>query len=265
MNVGTATLLGAIAGLTIFIGLPVARLRGLSRPAQGFLNALATGILVFLLWDILSHAGGPVEDALRGAHKSGFGQFTLLVAVFAAGIGAGLLSLVYFNGALLARFRPAETGAGATSPQAIAMMIATGLGLHNFSEGLAIGQSAATGAVAFAGVLVIGFALHNITEGFGIAAPMATASRPASWGFLGMAGLIGGGPTFLGTVIGYVFTSPPVYVLFLALAAGALIYVLNELFAVGRRLATPKVVAWGILLGLLAAYATDLLLTYVGG
>ena len=144
------------------------------------------------------------------------------------------------------------------------MMIATGLGLHNLSEGLAIGQSAATGAVAFAVVLAIGFALHNITEGFGIAAPLATdsSSRP-SWGFLLTAGVIGGAPTFFGTVVGYVFTSPYIYVLFLALAAGALLYVVNEMFHIGRRLNSPAAMAWGLLLGFLLAYATDLFLTYV--
>lgn len=266
MSQGTAALLGAIAGFTIFIGLPVARLRGLSRSTQGFLNALATGVLVFLLWDILSHAGEPVEEALKSAHKEGFGSFGLLVAIFAGGLAAGLLSIVYFNGALLGRLRSAAGGsAGTPSPQGLALMIATGLGLHNFSEGLAIGQSAATGAIAFAGVLVVGFALHNITEGFGIAAPMAVAPKPVSWTFLGLTGLIGGGPTFVGTVIGYLFKSDPVYVLFLALAAGALIYVLNELFALGKRITAPKVMAWGVLTGLLAAYGTDLLLTYIGG
>ena len=52
-------------------------------------------------------------------------------------------------------------------------MIATGIGLHNFAEGLAIGQSAARGEISLALVLVIGFALHNATEGFGIVAPLA--------------------------------------------------------------------------------------------
>ena len=266
MSQATAALLGAIAGFTIFIGLPIARLRGLSRATQGFLNALATGILVFLLWDILGHASEPVENALTALHKGGSASnFALLAAIFAGGVGLGLLSIVYFNGAVLARIRPAEAGAGTPSPQTLALMIATGLGLHNFSEGLAIGQSAATGAIAFAGVLVVGFALHNITEGFGIAAPMAMATTPVSWTFLGVTGLVGGAPTFFGTLVGYVFRSDPVYVLFLALAAGALIYVLNELFVVGKRLATPRVMAWGVLVGLLAAYATDLLLTYIGG
>jgi len=110
-------------------------------------------------------------------------------------------------------------------------------------------------------VLVVGFALHNVTEGFGIAAPMTMEPKPASWGFLGLAGLIGGGPTFIGTWIGYLASSNYLYVAFLAIAAGALLYVVNELFHVGRRLSTPPVFAWGMLFGFLTAYATDLVLT----
>jgi len=115
--------------------------------------------------------------------------------------------------------------------------------------------------IAFVGVLVVGFALHNITEGFGIAAPMTMDPNPAPWRFLGLAGLIGGGPTFIGTWIGYLASSDYFYVAFLAVAAGALLYVVNELFHVGRRLSTPTSFAWGLLLGFLVAYATDLVLT----
>jgi ZIP family zinc transporter len=262
MSQATATLLGAIAGLTIFIGLPVARLRGLSKGFQGFLNAIATGILVFLLSDILTHAAAPVELALRATHRGQLAPFLFEVLIFAGGLALGLLSLVYFNGQVLTRLRRASTG---PAPQTLGMMIATGLGLHNLSEGLAIGQSAATGAIAFAGVLVIGFALHNVTEGFGIAAPMAGAQARPSWSFLLVAGLVGGGPTFIGTMVGYLFTSTYVYVLFLALAAGALIYVLNELFTLGRKLNSPPALGWGLVVGFLAAYTSDLLLTFLAG
>jgi ZIP family zinc transporter len=255
----TAAALGAIAGATIFIGLPIGRIRGVSRTVQGMLNAVATGVLIFLLWDILSHAAAPVEASLAAVHHGDGSRFAALVVIFAAGIGAGLLSLVYFNGRMFGRTKNAPPAA----PKTLAMMIATGLGLHNLSEGLAIGQSAATGAVAFALVLVIGFALHNITEGFGIAAPLATDTAIPSWGFLLLAGLIGGVPTFVGTVIGYVFTSTYIYVLFLALAAGAILYVINEMFHIGRRLNSPAAMAWGLLLGFLLAYGTDLFLTYV--
>jgi ZIP family zinc transporter len=253
-----AAALGAIAGATIFIGLPIGRVRGISRTVQGFLNAVATGVLIFLLWDILTHAVAPVETALLATHH-GDRSFAALAAIFAAGLGSGLLGLVYVNGRLFGRTKNAPPAA----PKTLAMMIATGLGLHNLSEGLAIGQSAASGAVAFALVLVIGFALHNVTEGFGIAAPLAIDGAMPSWGFLLVAGLVGGAPTFLGTVIGYVFTSTYIYVLFLALAAGALLYVINEMFHIGRRLNSPAALAWGLLFGFLLAYASDLLLTYV--
>lgn len=261
MSQPAAIALGAIAGGTIFLGLPIARMRGLPTALQGFLNAFATGILVFLLWDILSHAGQPVEAALVGAPHVNL-SFPAMGAIFAGGITAGLLGLVYFNRAIFGRLRQ---GAQAPGPRNLAMAIATGLGLHNLSEGLAIGESAHSGAIAFAGVLVVGFALHNITEGFGIAAPMTTDPKPVSWGFLGLAGLIGGGPTFLGTWIGYLASSPYLSVAFLALAAGALLFVLNELFHLGRRLCTPPQFAWGLVLGFLTAYATDLFLTAVSG
>jgi ZIP family zinc transporter len=259
MSQATAVLLGAIAGATIFLGLPVARLRGLPKAVQGFLNAFATGILVFLLWDILSHAGDPVSHAMAAARSGDSGPFAILAAIFAVGVAAGLLGLVYFNRALVGRLKH---GAQTPSPRSLSLAIATGLGLHNMSEGLAIGQSAHTGEIAFAGVLVVGFALHNVTEGFGIAAPMTSDPKPASWGFLGLAGLIGGGPTFIGTWIGYLTSSNYFYVAFLAIAAGALLYVVNELFNLGRRLSTPPGFAWGMLLGFLTAYATDLLLTF---
>jgi ZIP family zinc transporter len=259
MSQAAAVALGAIAGATVFLGLPVARIRGLPKSVQGFLNAFATGILVFLLWDILSHAGGPVTAALEQSQR---GTFAAMALIFAGGIAAGLLGLVYFNRALFSHLR---YGTATPNPRSLSLAIATGLGLHNLSEGLAIGESAHVGAIAFTGVLAVGFALHNITEGFGIAAPMTTDAKPASWGFLALAGLIGGGPTFVGTWIGYLASSPYLSVAFLAVAAGALLYVLNELFNLGRKLNSPPAFAWGLLLGFLTAFATDLFLTAASG
>src|SRR4030088_63194 len=155
MNQTGAIALGALAGATIFLGLPVARLRGLPKPVQGFLNAFATGILVFLLWDILAHAGGPVKAALEQRHGQ---EFAAMAVIFAVGIAAGLLGLVYFNRSIFGHLRH---GTPNPSPQALSLAIATGLGLHNLSEGLAIGESAHVGAIALSGVLAAGFALHK--------------------------------------------------------------------------------------------------------
>jgi ZIP family zinc transporter len=251
--------LGAVAGFTIFLGLPVARLKQRTSTMQSLLNALALGVLVFLVWDILSKASEPIDRALKGGMKSGHWEpFVSLALILAFGLVVGLVGLVMFHE------RAVRRSVRAPLPTQLALLIAAGLGLHNFSEGLAIGQAAATGAIGFAVVLVAGFSLHNITEGFAVAAPLAVGAETPSWSFLGLAGLIGGGPTFLGTLVGYRVTSPQAFVLFLALAAGALLYVIGEMFAVGRRFQQPVWSAWGIAVGFLIAYGTDLILT-IGG
>src|SRR2546429_4282001 len=90
----------------------------------------------------------------------------------------------------------------------LGMLIAVAIGLHNFAEGLAIGVSARAGEIGLATVLIVGFALHNATEGFGIVGPLG-AVQP-SWKWIGLAGLVGGGPTFVGSMVGYGVTSEPV-------------------------------------------------------
>jgi zinc transporter, ZIP family len=156
----------------------------------------------------------------------------------------------------------ARPGTGELSPRTLALLIATGIGLHNFAEGLAIGQSAVVGALQLALVLIIGFGLHNMTEGFGISGPLT--GQAVTWRFMILLGLIGGGPTFLGTMIGISFPSPQVFILFLALAAGAIIYVVAELLGLAKRFKAPELVMWGLLLGFLLGYATDLLVTFGG-
>jgi ZIP family zinc transporter len=150
-----------------------------------------------------------------------------------------------------------------TEPVRLALTIAAGIGLHNFSEGLAIGGSAGRGEIALALLLIIGFGLHNATEGFGIIGPMVGKEIP-SWRFLGLVGLIGGGPTFLGTLVGYFFVSEALSILFLALAAGALVYIISELFHLERKPGTRQAGGWGILAGFLLALLTDMILVLVG-
>ena len=139
----------------------------------------------------------------------------------------------------------------------LSLLIATGIGLHNFSEGLAIGQAGATGEISLAIVLIIGFGLHNATEGFGIVAPLSGEPVRPSWRFLLLLGLIGGGPTFVGTLIGQAWVSEALSILFLALAAGSILFVVLELAAVNRRMASKHFIAWFVLLGLLLGFATE--------
>ena len=277
MSTAEILLLGAIAGCTIFIGLPVARLRNVSPSLRSMLAAVATGILIFLLWDVLSAAVEPVEAALTAGHD---GRFAWLTALLTVGFAVGLLSLVYYDAWMKARRRKAFLlGPGAASPAELeqdyhfaglspakwlAVFIATGIGLHNFSEGLAIGQSAASDELSLAIVLVIGFALHNATEGFGICAPLSGDAEMPSWGFLGLMGLIAGGPTFVGTAVGQAWVSEALSVVFLALAAGSILYVVIELLNVLRGAGSKTMVTWGILLGLVLGFGTDFILVATG-
>ncbi|HEV2262032.1 MAG TPA: multicopper oxidase domain-containing protein [Candidatus Rubrimentiphilum sp.] len=258
---GWTVLLGAIAGLTIFLGLPVARMRNVSPATIAALNAVAVGILVYLVVEIAGSATAPLIQAARFWHGGGapWGVIQLAVA-FVGGLVLGLVGL-----GILASRLSARAASGVHDPLLLAAIIAVGIGAHNFAEGLAIGASAASGATAIAVGLIIGFALHNATEGFGIAAPLSGRVVP-SWGQIGLAGIVAGGPTFLGTVVGYTIQSPVLSVLFLATAIGALVFVIGELWAVLRRSTgiTPLVTSM-LTCGFVIALATELVLDLNGG
>ena len=250
--------LGLLAGGTIFLGLPVARLRNVTVKTKAFFNAVSTGILIFLLVEITGHLLEETE-ALIKASLEGASRWTDVWqygGLFVLGFSVGLLGLVYFERRYLGG---AKNGiAPKARAQQLAMMIAIGLGLHNLSEGLAIGQGYASGALHLAWLLAIGFALHNATEGFGIAAPLS--GHQASWPFLGLTGLVAGGPTFVGAVIGGWWVNEPTEVFCLALAAGTILYLVGELLHLGRSLKEESVVAIGLLVGFFIAVGTDFLL-----
>jgi ZIP family zinc transporter len=297
--------LGAIAGLTIFIGLPVGRLRTLDPRVRVCLAMFSVGILAFIFMDVASHAEGILETHLQ-AYKDGHGSFGAVAGRFlivAAGFTAGSAGLTMVDrwvraqsrrapGSVLPPLAGGSAEAAAVTPsqmlapsqaatleaEALAarqaaeqarrralqtgLTVAFAIGLHNFAEGLAIGVSAATGAVGLATVLIIGFGAHNATEGFGIVGPLGE-TRP-SWRWLVLAGLIAGAPTFFGTIVGYQVTSDPLELLFYALAAGALIYVIGEIWIAMRRFGHRELGLLMLSAGFLAGILTDLIVTYGG-
>jgi ZIP family zinc transporter len=263
--------LGLIAGFTIFLGLPIGRVQSRSTTLVSVLNALTIGVLLFLLWDVLTHAIEPIEASLIRAtegHPSAWPGFATLSVVLVVALGAGMLGLVAFDSWGKRRRAVTDRAPGLLrldQPAArLAFLIAVGIGLHNFSEGLAIGQSAASGQLQLAVVLVIGFGLHNATEGFGITAPLAAGAERPTWRQLGVLGLIGGLPTLVGTLLGGVLVNDIVSVAFLALAAGSIIYVIVQLIGVALRLARSYHLFGGILAGMAAGFATDFIVTAAG-
>jgi zinc transporter, ZIP family len=258
------------------------RVRNVSTSTSALLNAGAAGVLIFLLIETAEHAFEPVEEALRHVTvESGgtWGDFVGKAALFAGAFAVGLLGLVYYERWMDRRVKKASLGPGAASvseyrlahrvhalsrAKRLALFIAIGIGLHNFAEGLAIGQSAAKGAINFAVLLIIGFGVHNATEGFGIVAPMAADHELPSWSFLLLLGVIGGGPTFLGTIIGESFVNETVDIVFLALAAGSILYVVVQLLHVALKLDRRMQLMWGLFLGVMFGYATELVLVAAG-
>jgi ZIP family zinc transporter len=286
MSLLQTTLLGALAGFTIFLGLPVGRLQLLGARARVGLAMFSVGVLAFILVDVLSNANSIVEDALDAYKhgKHGFGHLALLTALLAAGFTAGCAGLAVLE----RRMRPARpklppiaggaqaavlTGEEASSYVSEAeearrralrtgLTIAAAIGLHNYAEGLAIGVSARAGAISLATVLIVGFALHNATEGFGIVGPLGDV-RP-SWRWLGLAGLIGGGPTFLGSLTGYAVTSQPLELAFYALAGGAILYVIGEVWQGMRRYGHRELGLLLLAAGFTVGVLTDLIVAYGG-
>jgi ZIP family zinc transporter len=280
MSTAQVLVLGALAGSTILLGLPLGRVRNVSTRLKAFLSAMATGILLFLFVEVVAHGVEPVEEALVGAANEGgsWSHFFWLASILVLGGVAGLMSLVYYADWLGKQRGKAMLGPGAASAAEfeatetavlsparwLALLIATGIGLHNFSEGLAIGQSAAQDEISLALLLVIGFGLHNATEGFGIVAPLSGSEARPSWRFLGLLALIGGGPTFLGTLLGQAYVSEALEIGFLSLAAGSILYVVIELMNVNRQLGHKTLVAWALLFGLALGFGTDFVLEVAG-
>jgi len=281
--------LGALAGFTIYIGLPVGRLQLLGRRARVALAMFSVGVLAFIFVDVGSHSMEIVENALgqtKGAHPTkSFGDVALLAAVLAVGFAAGSAGLGFLERRMrpVGPSRPPIAGGSVAAvlgaPEAVALhqeadlarrralrtglTIAIAIGIHNFAEGLAIGVSARAGEIGLATVLIVGFALHNATEGFGIVGPLGGV-KP-SWRWLGLVGLIAGGPTFLGSVVGYNVTSQPLELAFYAVAGGAILYVIGEVWNAMRRYGHRELGLTLLTMGFIVGVVTDLIVAYGGG
>jgi ZIP family zinc transporter len=257
---GVFTLIGLYVGvLPVAIGLlwfPV--LSRLSSRGMDFLLALTVGLLLFLLVDG-AEEGLEAAGGLPGSFQGG--------VLFVLAAGAAYLVLEWVGDVLKAR--RASTAPGATGRASkgwvLALLIAIGIGLHNFGEGLAIGSAFALGEATLGALLIVGFALHNTTEGLAIVAPLAKERQKAGLVDLMKLGLIGGVPTIAGAWLGGLVYSQVWSVLFLALGVGAIAQVTLQISRqIGRgderaRAFTSTPVLGGLLAGFAVMYVTGML------
>jgi zinc transporter, ZIP family len=285
MSFGETVVLGALAGFTIYLGLPLGRLRLVSPRLRVALAMFSVGVLAFLFAEVLVHGVEIVEHNFEqlGEGEGSLGQASLFSAMLGAGFLLGVAGLALVERRMRPGSVPPPMAGGATNAMTVeqvdllareqishraralrtGMAIATAIGLHNFAEGLAIGVSASTGEIGLATVLIIGFAVHNATEGFGIVGPLGEVQP--SWTWLAVAGLVGGGPVFLGAMLGYGVSSEPLELAFYAVSAGAILYVIGEIWGAMRRLGHRELGLAMVAAGVFAGAMTEMIIAYAGG
>ena len=254
--VGFFAIIGTYVGIIpVMIGLLwLPFIKKISKSKYHFFLALTAGLLLFLGIDSIEEALDVSEENLAGSFNGALLVATVVVLAF--------LGLYYSGEKLVKRAESSRI----SKPTAIALMIAIGIGLHNFGEGLAIGAAVGLGSIAFSTFLIVGFALHNTTEGIAIAAPMSRGKAvigKAVIGKLAGLGLIAGAPAIFGAWTGGFVYSPFTSVIFLAVGAGAIfqviITILRWIREEGDQNLSSAAVASGFAMGMLIMYLTSIL------
>ena len=246
---GLFTVIGTYVGIIpVIIGLLwLPFIKRISRAKYHFFLALTAGLLLFLGIDSVEEALDVADENLAASFNGVLLVATVIVLSFLA---------LYYAADKLTRTASSRL----SKPVAIALMIAVGIGLHNFGEGLAIGAAVGLGSIAFSTFLIVGFAIHNTTEGIAIAAPMAKERTKVAR--LAGLGMIAGAPAIFGAWTGGFAFSPFSTVVFLSVGAGAIfqiiVIIMRWIREDGQSLSSASV-ASGFAIGMLVMYLTSIL------
>jgi ZIP family zinc transporter len=208
----------AVMGLSTFLSLPLVLRKKLGDRKIKFFNAVAVGILVFLMADIYSD----VAPMLNDGSLQGYGTSAFFDGIFGSAVAGGFLILYFFE----------HRSKNGLSPIKLALIIAIAMGFQNLTEGLVYGSASVKyGLAGETFVILAGFTIQNLTEGFPIAAPMA-GKLDKKLGVLSLMFLVGGLPTILGGGIGYVYNSNVLDLAFNGIAIGTILYVILPMFRI---------------------------------
>jgi len=244
----TALLLSAVMGFSIYLSLPIILRKNLDEMRVSFLNAVAIGILIFLIGDVFLDAAG----SLYNGSLYGYGSSPSYDLVFAGSMAAGFLILFLVGGRRKTTLAPTE----------LALVIALGIAFQNLTEGLLFGAlSVGIGLTGSALVVLVGFVFQNSTEGFPIASPFLGATEGKGGVIVG-ALMIGGLPTILGGAVGYFYNATVLDLVFYGLAVGTMLYVilpmLKHVLAVSDSGRLGAAYA-GVFVGFVLGFAVNLL------
>ncbi len=249
--IGFFAIIGTYVGIIpVMIGLLwLPFIKKISKSKYHFFLALTAGLLLFLGID-------SIEEAFEVANENLSSNFNGVLLITTT-IVLSFLGLYYASEKLTKK----ADSLGISKPIAIGLMIAIGIGLHNFGEGLAIGSALGLGSIAFSTFLIVGFALHNTTEGLAIAAPLSREKNVIKK-LLGL-GLIAGTPAIFGAWVGGFAFSPFSSVIFISIGAGAIFQVIVIVLKWIRdegddNLSSASVVS-GFAMGMLIMYLTSIL------
>ena len=270
-------IIGAFVGIIpIMIGLlwyPF--IRRLNTNKYNFFLSLTAGLLVFLGIDAVLESNEIISENVAAIFN---GQVLIVMVVIVS-----FLVLLYASETLTQRAAKKSmsanystslsSSASTTSqqqelikPLAISLMIAIGIGLHNFGEGLAISAAVLLGKAALGTFLIVGFTLHNTTEGLAIVAPIAKSGQVMIRKLIVM-GFIAGAPTIAGAWIGGFLYSPLAAVIFLSVGAGAIFQVvysitswISHTSSHNRKTLINTSTIAGFTIGMLIMYTTGLLI-----
>jgi ZIP family zinc transporter len=239
-----------IMGASIFLSLPIVLCRKTSEQTTKLLEAVAIGILVFLIADVFSNV---TPSLYKSGALYGYGADPRLSLAFMVALAIGFFMLYFLEN---------RAKKGLTSTM-VALLIAIGIGLQNLTEGLVFGASSAAMGL-FSGVslvVLIGFSLQNVTEGFPIASPFINRNEVSPWVIV-ILFLIGGIPTVMGGVVGYFYSSTMFNVFFDGLAIGSILYVILPMIKGLIRNIDPvkqKLAYIGIFVGFLIGFLVNLI------
>ncbi len=237
-----------VMGFSIYLSLPLVLRKKTGEKTTRLLNAVAIGILVFLMCDVFSDAAPSLYNS---SSPGGYLAIPSLSIAFAVALAAGFFMLYYFE-------NRAKQG---LSPAMMSLMIAIGIGLQNLTEGLVFGATSVSIGL-FSGialVILVGFTLQNVTEGFPIAAPFLNNDKKL--GTMLLLFLVGGLPTVLGGIAGYYYSSTLFNVFFDGLAIGAILYVILPMIKHQLKDIDPtkqRTIYLGIFLGFLIGFLVNL-------